>query len=122
MTKVWRAVLIAVVAWSILSASSIYSAFVGRVPNDSGMLVAIFAHPTYLVLMPAYESLRSIAAAWLHHPVDDRFAMEFDAITGWLMGCLQYGAVAALLTMLRKAAQPNVRAGLPRSSPRQPLN
>ena len=112
MTQVWRAVLIAVVAWSILSASSIYSAFVGRVPNDSGMLVAIFAHPTYLVLMPAYESLRSIAAAWLHHPVDDRFAMEFDAITGWLMGCLQYGAVAALLTMLRKAAQPGVQAGL----------
>lgn len=105
MSQVVRAALVVAAVWSILSASYIYSAFVGRVPNDAGMLVAIFAHPTYLLLMPYYEELRSASASWLHQPVDDRFAMEFDAITGWLMGCLQYGSVAGFLTWLRKAIQ-----------------
>ena len=106
MIRVRRAVLIAIVTWSILSGWYMGFAFFGRVPNDSGMLVAIFAHPTYLLLKPSYESLRSVAAVWLQCPMDDRFAMEFDAITGWLIGCVQYGAITGLLAMLRKTSRP----------------
>jgi hypothetical protein len=102
----FRAGCIAALAFSVIVANGVYQAFYGRVPNDSGMITAIIAHPTYLLLTPFYESLRGFLADSLHRPVDDRFAMEFDAISGWLMGCLQYGAVAALVWGRRRPASP----------------
>jgi len=106
----FRAGLIAAVIYTVIAAVPIYQAFFGRVPNDAGMIVAISAHPTYFLLMPYYEAFRGTLAAWLQLPVNDRFAMEFDAITGWLIGCLQYGAPFSIIFIKRQAAQQGVPA------------
>ncbi|MGA9031519.1 MAG: hypothetical protein WB402_03245, partial [Sulfuricaulis sp.] len=64
----YRAGYIAVITYTVIVAVPIYTAFMGRVPNDAGMIVAISAHPTYFLLMPYYESLRGVLATWLHVP------------------------------------------------------
>mgnify|MGYP003605525160 CR=1 FL=1 len=69
----------------------------GRVPNDAGMFTFILSFPTSLATaLFDYDGLRTYVASIANVPVDDRFAMIFDAFFGWFCGCVQYGGLAIL--------------------------
>jgi hypothetical protein len=61
------------------------------------MIIAITSFPTLMLADPFYESAQSFVASLLSVPINDRFAMEFDATVGWVLGCIQYGLLAGLI-------------------------
>jgi hypothetical protein len=80
----------------------LWQAFFGRTPNDAGMTVFLSAFPTSLLAESSWHLREPIAAA-LHQPVTDRLAMSLDAVTGWLVGCIQYSVLAVLGTKIARA-------------------
>jgi hypothetical protein len=86
--------------YTLLISFFMWQAFFMWTPNDAGMLVSFTAMPTSLLAKYIWP-LRQPLADLLNLPVNDRFAMSFDAITGWFFGCLQYGSLAAIITKLR---------------------
>jgi hypothetical protein len=90
-----RAAAIACLAYTLLIAFFVWQAFFARTPNDAGMFVLFSALPTSL-LADWFRPLRESLASLLQLPVNDRFAMSFDATLGWIMGCLQYGILAVV--------------------------
>jgi hypothetical protein len=97
-SKSFRHLTIAIAIFTLAMLPLIWGASYGRVPNDSGIIAMIAAFPTSLLFSKAldYSALREASALFLGLPVNDRFAMVFDAFVGWLLGCFQYGSIAII--------------------------
>ena len=99
MKRHWRAACIAVALYSLLVSLFVWQALFARAPNDAGILVSLSALP-----LSAIAQDGSIVREFLVHalglPETDRFAMAFDALWGWILGSVQYGALAAFVSWL----------------------
>ena len=91
-----RIALIACLVYTAIIAFFAWQAFFGRTPNDAGMLVVFSAFPTSSLASPLWQ-LRELLATALHLSANDRFAMSFDAVAGWFLGCPQYGILSIVV-------------------------
>jgi len=94
-----RTAFIACLVYTALVTVFALQAFFGCTPNDAGILIVMSAFPTSSLTSSIWQ-LREPLAAALHLSVNDRFAMSFDAILGWLLGCFQYGILAVVIGRL----------------------